>query len=412
RPIGAFEGIEEVLARMAGLTYLIDAARQVTCAALDAGEQPAVISAIVKYQATECMRRIVNDGMDIQGGSGISLGPSNFIGALYQVVPIGITVEGANILTRTMMIFGQGSVRCHPFVQKEMQALNASDPANALLEFDSLLWRHVGFFLGNLARGLCFGFGGASLLRTPGSSDTRRYYRRLTRLSTGFALTADFALLTLGGRLKRKESISGRLADVLSHLYLGSCALKHFENQGSQKDDLAFLHWACQYSIYRAQQSLFAVFRLLPSRLPSSLLRLILFPLGKPFGPPRDALTHELARKLQTDNPARDRLTAGIYVDIRPDDASGRIEAAFEAVLNAAPVEAKVRDAQKRGRLQKRPLPESIGEALRNGIIDRAEAELFEKADRARRNAVRVDDFPAEALTGNRKPKRWVSEKS
>ncbi|NOR79880.1 MAG: acyl-CoA dehydrogenase, partial [Methyloprofundus sp.] len=260
-PIGAFEGIEEVLARMAGTTYLMDAARQVTCAALDDGHKPSVISAIVKYQLTEGMRRIINDGMDIQGGSGICLGPANYIGRLYQIIPVGITVEGANILTRTMMIFGQGAVRCHPFVQSEMNALGEADRLKGLQEFDRILCKHIGFFLSNLGRGFWFGISNARFSKTPGDKTTRRYYQQLARLSTSFALTADFALLSLGGSLKRKERISGGFADVLSHLYLCSCVLKHFESQGSQEEDIPLLHWACQYSLHRTQQSLLAVFR-------------------------------------------------------------------------------------------------------------------------------------------------------
>lgn len=399
-PIGAFEGIEEVLARMAGTAYLMDAARQVTCAALDEGQKPAVISAIVKYQLTEGMRRIINDGMDIQGGSGICLGPSNYIGRLYQVIPVGITVEGANILTRTMMIFGQGSVRCHPFIQDEIAALNEADPVQALQQFDAILWRHIGFFLNNLARGFWFGLGGAALAQTPGDKNTRRYYRQLTRLSTGFALVADFALLTLGGLLKRKERISGRFADVLSHLYLCSCALKHFENQGAQADDLPLLHWACQHSLHRAQQSLLAVFWLLPSRIPAFLLRAALFPLGKPYAPPQDILTGQLAQLLLHDNPARDRLTQGIYINDNPEDATGRIEAAFKAILLAAPIETKLRNAQKQGLLSKGALPGLLQEALQAVIITEAEANLINQAEQARLLAISVDDFTSEQLTG------------
>jgi acyl-CoA dehydrogenase len=398
-PIGAFEGIEEVLARMAGTTYLMDAARQVTCAALDEGQKPAVISAILKYQLTEGMRRIINDGMDIQGGSGICLGPSNFIGRLYQVIPVGITVEGANILTRTMMIFGQGSVRCHPFVQSEMNAFNEPDQATALRAFDAVLWRHISFFLNNLARGFWFGLGGAKLTSTPGDKNTRRYYQQLTRLSTCFALTADFALLTLGGLLKRKERISGRFADVLSFLYLCSCALKHFENQGSQADDLPLLHWACQFSLHRAQQSLLAVFWLLPSRIPAVLLRSALFPLGKPYAPPQDRLVGQLAQLLLNDNPARDRLTQGIYINDNPNDATGRIETAFKSVLLAAPIETKLRNAQRQGLLSKGALPGVLQEALQAGIITETAADLINQAEQARLLAISVDDFLPEQLT-------------
>jgi len=392
-PIGAFEGIEEVLARMAGTTYLMDAARQVTCAALDDGYKPSVISAIIKYQLTEGMRRVINDGMDIQGGSGICLGPSNYIGRLYQTIPVGITVEGANILTRTMMIFGQGAVRCHPYIQSEMAALALEDKEQALKDFDAILWKHIGFFLGNIGRGLWFGVSNARFSNTPGDKHTRRYYQQLARLSTSFTLTADFALLTLGGNLKRKERISGRFADVLSHLYLCSCVLKHFENQGSQETDIPLLNWACQYSLHRAQQSLLAVFWLLPMRIPAIALRTVLFPLGKPYAPPQDKLVGELAQLLLNDSPTRDRLTAGVYINDNPEDATGRIEVAFKAVLMAAPVEAKIHAAQKQGDLDKGTLASTIDSALAKNIINQAEAELLHTAEQARSEAIRVDDF-------------------
>ncbi len=397
-PLGAFEGIEEVLARMAGTTYLMDAARHITCAALDEGQKPAVISAILKYQLTESMRRIINDGMDIQGGSGICLGPSNFIGRLYQIIPVGITVEGANILTRTMMIFGQGSVRCHPYIQREMQALSNNDQSRALLEFDTVLWRHIGFFLKNLTRGFCFGLGASRLAKTPGNKHTRRYYQHLTRLSTGFALTADFALLSLGGQLKRKERISGRLADVLSYLYLCSCTLKHYENQGSLTDDLPLLQWACQYSLYRAQQSLLATFRLLPLRLPSILLRSLLFPLGKPCKPPQDRLVGQLAKLLLQENESRNRLTAGIYINENPNDPSGRIECAFKAVHAAAEASQKLSVAQKQGILAKGPIISVINDALELNIINQFEADLITQAEQYKTEAIKVDDFDAAEL--------------
>ena len=400
-PIGDFEGIEEVLARMAGTTYLMDAARQVTCAALDAGHKPAVISAIVKYQLTEGMRRIINDGMDIQGGSGICLGPSNYIGRLYQIIPVGITVEGANILTRTMMIFGQGAVRCHPYIQSEMTALNETDNNKALKDFDRVLCKHIGFFLANMGRSFWFGLSNARFRATPGDKNTRRYYQQLARLSSSFALTADFALLTLGGKLKRKERVSGRFADVLSHLYLCSCVLKHFEDQGSQKHDIALLDWACQYSLHRAQQSLLAVFWLLPTRIPALILRSVLFPLGKPYSPPQDKLIGELAQLLLNDSPVRDRLTSGIYINDNPEDATGRIEVAFKAVLSATPVEAKIHVAQKQGKLAKGPIISTIKSALAKNIISQIEADILSAAEQARSVAIQVDDFEPKELTGD-----------
>jgi acyl-CoA dehydrogenase len=387
--IGEFEGIEEPLARMAGETYILDAARCVTNAALDNGQQPAVISAILKYELTERMRRIVNDAMDIQGGSGICLGPKNYLGRLYQVIPVSITVEGANILTRTLMIFGQGAIRCHPYIQHEMAAIHHND----LAEFDRLLFRHIGYWGRNKTAALWFGLTGARFIKTPGNSDTRRYYQHITRLSVGFALLTDFALLTLGGTLKRKERLSGRFADVLSNLYLCSCVLKHYQNQGCLKDDLPLLHWACQHTLYRAQQALLAIYWKLPLRPLGWLLRCLIFPLGKPCSPPSDSLIHQTATVLLSENASRDRLTHGIYINHNPDDATGRIELAFKAVLAAAPIEAKIRLAQKLKQLPKQEISHVIDQALYQKMITQAEYDLLMKAEQARFAAISVDDF-------------------
>jgi len=396
-PIGEFEGIEEALARMAGETYILDAARKVTNAALDNGEKPAVISAILKYELTERMRRIINDGMDIQGGSGICLGPHNYLGRLYQVVPVSITVEGANILTRTMMIFGQGAIRCHPYIQKEMAALQQ----NNLAEFDALLFQHIGFFMHNMAAAFWLGLTNTAFHKVPGDQNTQRYYRRIARLSVGFSLLADYGLLTLGGALKRKERLSGRFADVLSNLYLCSCVLKYYRDQGCLKDDAPLLHWACQQTLYRAQQSLLAIVWKLPLPPLARLLRSLIFPLGKPCSPPSDALIHQTAALLLSDTPVRDRLTQGIYINNEADDATGKIEVAFKAVLAAAPAEAKIRAAQKHRQIAKNDLLASLAEALAKGVISQAEADLISAAEQARFIAISVDDFSAEELTGS-----------
>ncbi|MGZ8185163.1 MAG: acyl-CoA dehydrogenase [Methylobacter sp.] len=397
-PIGELEGIEEPLSRMAGETYILDAARKVTTAALDNGEKPAVISAILKYELTERMRRIVNDGMDIHGGAGICLGPKNYLGRLYQVIPVSITVEGANILTRTMMIFGQGAIRCHPYLQKEIAALQQ----NNLPEFDNILFQHLGFFMHNMAASLWLGLTNARFHSVPGDKDTRRYYRQIARLSVNFALLADFALLTLGGTLKRRERISGRFADALSNLYLCSCVLKYYQDQGCPKDDAPLLHWACRQTIYRAQQSLRAIFWKLPLRPVAWLLRGIIFPTGKPYSPPSDRLIHETASLLLADAPVRERLTHGIYINSKADDATGRIEAAFKAVLAAAPVETKIHIAQKQKLLSKADQSTAIADALSQNIITQQEADLMAAAEQARLAAITVDDFSPEELAGNR----------
>ncbi|MFA6163159.1 MAG: acyl-CoA dehydrogenase [Methylobacter sp.] len=414
-PIGEFEGIEEPLSRIAGETYIINAARKVTAAALDDGQKPSVISAIIKYELTERMRRVINDAMDIQGGSGICLGPRNYLGRMYQVIPVSITVEGANILTRTMMIFGQGAIRCHPYIQKEMEALNKVNPELALQQFDEVLFKHIGSMMHNLSAGFWLGLSNARFVDVPGDQDTRRYYRQIARLSAGFALVTDFALLMLGGSIKRKERISGRFADVLSNLYLCSCVLKNYQDQGSPKDDLPLLHWACQQTLHSAQQSLQGIFHALPARtppvilsaifhvlfrrLPAIVLRALLFAIGKPIEPPADHLIHQTAAVLLKDSPSRNRLTHGIYINHKPDDATGRIEVAFQAVLAAAPVEAKIHAAQKRQLLAKGAIPDLLEVAISKEIITRKEAELILTAEQARLAAISVDDFSPEQLS-------------
>jgi len=398
-PIGEFEGIEEPLSRIAGETYIIDAARKVTAAALDDGQKPSVISAIIKYELTERMRRVINDAMDIQGGSGICLGPKNYLGRMYQVIPVSITVEGANILTRTMMIFGQGAVRCHPYIQREMEALGQENPELALQQFDGVLFEHIGSVLHNLAAGFWLGLSNARFVDVPGDQNTQGYFRQIARLSVGFALVADFALLTLGGSLKRKERLSGRFADVLSNLYLCSCVLKHYQDQGRQQDDLPLLHWACRQTLHRAQQSLLAIFHTLPMRFPAYLLRAVLFPGGKPYSPPADHLIHQTAALLLKNSPARNRLTHGIYINHKPDDVTGRIEVAFQAVLAATSVEVKIQTAQKQKQLPKGPILDVLDAAISKAIISKKEAELIVDAEKARFAAISVDDFSPEQLS-------------
>ena len=397
-PIGEFEGIEEPLSRIAGETYIIDAARKVTAAALDDGQKPSVISAIIKYELTERMRRVVNDGMDIQGGSGICLGPRNYLGRIYQVIPVSITVEGANILTRTMMIFGQGAVRCHPYIQREMEALANDNADLALQRFDAVLFEHIGSVLHNLAAGFWLGLSNARFIEVPGDRHSQRYFRQIARLSVGLALVADFALLTLGGSLKRKERISGRFADVLSNLYLCSCVLKHYQDQGSPEEDLPLLHWACRQTLHSARQSLSAIFHILPARSIAVLLRAVLFPVGKPYAPPADYLIHQTAALLLNHSPARDRLTGGIYINNKADDATGRIEVAFQAVLAAAPVEAKIHSAQKHRQLANGAILDVLDAALSKAVINKKEAELIVAAEKARFAAISVDDFSPEQL--------------
>lgn len=392
-PVGRFEGVEEAIARIGGNAYLMDAARVMTAGAVDLGEKPSVISAIVKYHLTERARAVVNDAMDVHGGKGICMGPSNYLARAYQQIPIGITVEGANILTRSMIIFGQGAIRCHPWVLKEISATQEPDAARALRDFDIAFFGHAAFVMGNLVRVLVLGLTRACFIRVPGDAHTRRYYRQLTRFAAGFALLADAAMFVLGGSLKRRERLSARLGDILSELYLASAVLKRYEDAGRPADDLPLLHWAMQDALLRMQEAFSGLFDNLPGRLIGFVMRQLIFCHGLEYKAPSDALGQQVVRTLMAPGPARQRLTAGTYISPSEHDAVGGLEAALVAVIAAEAVEAKMRAAQKAGVLSGKgtSLTDS---ALRQGIISASDAQVLARAQQLRRRAIMVDDFP------------------
>jgi acyl-CoA dehydrogenase len=393
-PIGYFEGVEEALARIAGNVYIMDAARVMTAAAVDLGEKPSVISAIVKYHLTERGRQVVNDAMDVHGGKGICLGPSNYLGRSYQQTPIAITVEGANILTRSMIIFGQGALRAHPYVLREVDAVAQSDERTAVDAFDSALFGHLGFFASNKARALWMGLTGARFVSVPGGSSTARYYRQLTRFSSAFAFAADVALFVLGGSLKRRERLSARLGDILSQLYLASCALKRFEDDGSPPEDLALLHWSVQDALARMEVAFYGLFQNLPGRFSRALLRFVVFPWGRELKAPSDALGHAVCRLVLASGSARERLTSGIFVGPAGSGPVAVLEAALSAAEEAEPIEQKIRAARKAGSLAGSSLRHDVEIAAALGVISKAEAQLVERARALRRSAIMVDDFP------------------
>jgi acyl-CoA dehydrogenase len=392
QPIGRFEGVGEALARIAGNTWLMDAARTVTCIAVDSGERPAVISALLKYHCTELMRDVVNDGMDVMGGRGISMGPRNPIGRLYEAAPIGITVEGANILTRSMIIFGQGVIRCHPFILKEMQSMAMEDTAQGAAEFDRLLCDHVRYTLANAAGALLYGLTGGRTAKAP-DGPARRYFQAVTRLSASFALAADVALLTFGGTLKRQESISGRLADILGRLYLVSALLRRFEEKGRPEGELPLLQWGCEKCLAEIRESFTGFLGNLPSRPAAWLLRLLVFPVGRPCAGTRDSLTQSVAAILLEPSGVRDTLTEGLMIPTDPGDPLGRLEDALAKVIAAEPLEVKMREALRKGLLKKGTEVEMLEAALQAGIISNDEALTMWLAVEARREAVRVDEF-------------------
>ena len=411
-PIARFEGVEEALARIGGNLYMMDAARCMTAGAVDLGEKPSVVSAIVKYHLTERGRKVVNDAMDILGGKGICLGPSNFMGRAYQQLPIAITVEGANILTRSLIIFGQGAIRCHPHVLDEMRATREPDRSLASRHFDQAFWSHVRFTLSNGVRALVHGLSGAAFAGTASRAapETRHYYRRLTRLSAGFALLADVAMLALGGSLKRREKISARLGDILSLMYLCSAALKRYEDEGRQGQDLPLLDWSMQDALVSIQAAFEGVLANFPSKLLGAMLRVVLFPLGRPFAGPKDELGHRVAALLAADGAVRERLCTGMYVPRREDEIIGAIEAALAMAPAVEATEAKIRAAQKSGLLQERD--EAHEEELANAALERKVIAADEHAQLARfaalrRRIVAVDDFPQDfGLSESRQSER------
>jgi acyl-CoA dehydrogenase len=391
--IGKFEGVEEPLARIGGHTYMVDAARKLTALAVDLGEKPSVISAVVKYHATERGRIVVNDAMDVHGGKGICLGPDNYLGRFYEQIPIGITVEGANILTRTLMIFGQGAIRSHPYVLKEIAAVNDHEQKRAVLQFDEALFGHITFALSNAARSLVFGLTDAHGISAPTSKETYRYYQQLTRYSTAFALSTDVAMAVMGGALKRREKISARLGDVLSLMYLGSATLKRFEDDGRPAEDLPLLHWAMQDALYNIQQAFAGVIQNFPNIWVRGLLSVLIFPLGRRLSPPSDQLGHEVASLLMQPGAARDRLTGGMYIPTDEQNAVGALESALFSGLSCGGLDICLEEARKAGKLQERDELLRIAEARGQGIIDADQALQLERDYALRRKVIMVDDF-------------------
>lgn len=396
-PIGRFEGVGEAIARMGGRLYAMNAARLVTASAVDQGEVPSVPSAIVKYHVTEMARDVANDAMDVHGGKGICLGPKNYLGRGYQSVPIAITVEGANILTRSLIIFGQGAIRSHPWVLKEMKAGALEDEKQRLVEFDKALWGHIGFAFSNAVRAFVLAATHARFTRVPVKGKTRRYYQHINRYSAAFALAADTAMLTMGGALKRKEKISARLGDMLSYMYIASCALKHFEDQGRPEDDLPFVEWVCRDMIYRLQEQLHGLLRNFPNRWIAMLLRGILFPTGRRYSAPSDELGNRINELLINPSSSRDRLTNGVYTGDADSDI-GIMDATMRLAIQAEPLEKRIREAQKEGVLPDDSRLDIIDVALEHDVIDKDDAELLRELLRKTFRIISVDDFAPDEL--------------
>jgi len=402
-PVGQFEGVKEVLARMAGHTYIMDAARSVTAGAIDGGEKPSVPSAMLKYHLTELGRLVANDAMDVHGGKGICLGPKNYLARGYQVVPVAITVEGANLLTRSLIIFGQGAIRCHPFVLREMEAARDKDKARGLQEFDKALFGHIGFTISNAVRSLVMALTLARFSRVPDTGPTQRFYQHINRFSASFAFATDVAMLTLGGYLKKKESLSGRLGDVLSCMYLASMVLKHYENQGRPEEDLPLVEWACRDLLYKAQEQLHTFLRNFPNRFLAAFMRFFIFPRGQTYHAPHDRIGHDIVEQILRSTLTRDRLTTGVYRTVEPGNPLGQLHEAMVLAETAEPLEKRIRvEGVKTGRVTALDLPGQIQQALAAGILSETEAATLREYDRRVMEIIHVDDFSSEELAAER----------
>ncbi|HEY6452135.1 MAG TPA: acyl-CoA dehydrogenase [Steroidobacteraceae bacterium] len=398
-PVGRFEGVEQVIARMVGLTYIMDAARSVTTAAIDAGQKPAVPAAILKYHLTEMGRRVANDAMDVHGGKGIMLGPNNYLGRGYQSIPIAITVEGANILTRSLIIFGQGAIRCHPFVLREMTAARDGERRRGIEQFDRALFAHMGFAISNAMRSFVMALTFARFSSVPHSGPTRRYYQHIERFSASFAFVTDLAMLTLGGYLKKKETISGRLGDVLSAMYLASMVLKHHDNRGGPAEELPVVEWACRELLYQAQEQLHSVLRNFPSRPIAALARLMVFPRGLTYFAPADRLGRAVADLVLNNTATRISLGRFIYRTDEPHNALAALQNALEMAPLAESLERKLRvEGRKTGRVSALDLAGQIEQSLALGILSEEEAAYLRDYDRRVMAIINVDDFAAHEL--------------
>ena len=385
------------MCRIAAYTYSVSALSRMTATAVDLGQKPSVPSAIAKYHATEMGRQVITDAMDVHGGKGIIMGPRNYLGRGWQGSPIWITVEGANILTRSMMIFGQGAIRCHPYVLDEMNAAYNDNPEQALTDFDKAMFGHVGFVISNMVRSFWLGLTDGRGSVAPRKDPTVRYYQQMNRYSANLALLADISMAVLGGSLKRKERLSARLGDVLSQLYLSSATLKRFADDGCKQEDLPLVHWGLQDSLYQTEEALDQFLANFPNRFIAGMLRAVIFPLGQGRVKPSDKLDHKVARIIQTPCDTRSRIGQGQFLEATENNPVGMIELALIDILTAEPIYDRVCQAAGK-KLPFMQLDKVAATGLELNAINEEEADLLRKAEEGRLRTINVDDFASEEL--------------
>ncbi|MCF6807894.1 acyl-CoA dehydrogenase [Thiotrichales bacterium 19S9-12] len=396
--IGKFEGIEETLGSIGGLSYLTQATRQMTVAAVDSGIKPSVASAIAKYHNTENGRKCVSDGMDLHGGRAIIAGPSNYFIGAYLGIPVSITVEGANIMTRNLLIFGQGSMACHPYVRDEFYAISEDN----LSKFDELVWTHVGYYAQNKTRALLSSLSAGLFIQAP-NYYFKSYYKKVTRLSYAFAWVADLSLMYLGGALKRKERLSARLGDVLSHLYMASAVLKYFKDNNESADDVVYARWALDYSLYQAQEALIELGHNFPSKTIGWFIRKVCFPYGRSYRMPSDKLSHKLTQSAMKNDGYRQRVAKQLALIGGDNSPLDKVNDAFMKLLAAQPVYQKLMDAVKAGKIKKGPIDKMLLQANTTGTLTQKEIDQIQASETARLSASEVDEFSFDYFS-NEKP--------
>ena len=394
--IGKFEGVQEATGRIAGLTYTLEATRLLTASAVDHCA-PSVVTAIAKYHMTEMMRRVVNDSMDVFSGRGVQQGPRNPLATAYKAAPIAITVEGANILTRNLMIFGQGAIRCHPYVFPEMEAARKDD----LAAFDKLLFQHMGYSVNRAVRALTHGLTGSRLAGSPAPGPMADYARQLERMSASLAFVADMTMGILGGDLKRKERLSARLGDVLSHLYMGSAVIRYHLEYGDAEGELAHARWALDNALFEIGRAFEGFFDNFPVRGAAWLMRRVVFPLGNPYRAVDDALNGTVADQLMVPGALRDRLSALVYRNGPQDDPIVRLERCFDALVAVEPVYLRFYKLAAGGELAGQTVAEQIDSAVSGGHLSAEEAEQVRAYDALRYDAILTDDFTKDYIAGD-----------
>ncbi|WP_335973774.1 acyl-CoA dehydrogenase [Acinetobacter calcoaceticus] len=395
--VGKFEGVQEATSEIASDAYMLEAFRYLVTCGLNQGGTPAVMTAMAKYYATETMRKVVNHGMDIAGGRAIQLGPRNFLALTYQAIPIAITVEGANILTRSLMIFGQGSMRCHPYLFEELQLLQSEDKSTSVKKFDDLLFKHLAYTFNRGAKSFAYGWTGGSN-DAPQSVDqfTASYYKTINRFSANFALVADMALGLLAGDLKRKEMLSGRLADIHAHLFISTSILKFYE--AGQKTEAEQLHakLALQKAFLNIQEAFWGLFENFPAKLPAAFVKWICFPFGRVISKPDDELKKQVAELMMQEHPFREQLKHHVFYSTKADDVTGRLEHTFQILRTLEPLWDKFKKAESKGKFTGLTFEENIAHATKEGFISESEAQQL-----LQYNAIRFDSMLTDVFDEN-----------